>query len=439
MADIFVDPDSITNGTGSFADPRNIWPTSIGANDVIYLKGGTRLQLSAQIGLGGGSDNIVRGYYPAGAAPRPIISSTATNQSLIFVARPGVTTFDGIHFDQLLGMGANGGAIGTGDNGSGRFARLAIRNCRFTGIGQNAILLNSTTTGTAALTFQCIGNEFDDIGADCAFGAALQYEFAYNRCTNMSSRTVNGDAVGFITADPEFVWIHHNYVDHSNADTKQCIIIDTTTDGAGLCLIEDNILIGFGNVNTPSVGHNVIISDPVTTIRRNVIYAAGLGCGVRYASDRVTDNLFIVSNTNPAIDHTVAMVADGLVAHNTFVNINPAIRPTHNALAVGAAVTTAARIKNNAFVGMPTAIRNAAVANPNTTRNSYFNCATRRTGLIAYPEPSELLLDPMLTAQYRPRLDSPLIGAAEYIGPSTDLSGRFRGSLGSVGAFEFPA
>lgn len=59
MASIYVDPSASTNGTGSEANPRNLWPTSIGAGDIIYLKRGTRLSVSSQLSMGGGSDNTV--------------------------------------------------------------------------------------------------------------------------------------------------------------------------------------------------------------------------------------------------------------------------------------------------------------------------------------------------------------------------------------------
>lgn len=434
MADIYVDPDSATNGTGSYADPRNIWPTGVGANDVIHLKGGTRLVVAAQLGMGAGSNNVVKGYYPQ-PAPKPIITSTATNQSLIFIARPGVTEFNGIHFDQCLTMSANGGVIGTGDNGSGRYASLNIRNCKFTGTGQNAILLNSTTTANAALTFRAVGNEFDDIGADCVFGAALNYEFAHNRCTRISSRTANGDAVGFITADPDLVWVHDNYIDHSDVDAKQCIIIDTTTPGTGLCVIENNTLIGYGNASAAPSLHTVIISDPVTKIRRNIICTAGLACGVNTATDEVTDNLFIVSN-GPSFDHTMSMSADGLVAHNTFINTNPSLRSTHSALVIGASVSSAGQIKANLFVGFPNAIRTGSAALPDTLSNAYWQCVRNRWHSTDYPETSEVLTDPLLGARYRPQAGSPLALAGFHRGYVLDLAKRLRHNPPSIGAYE---
>lgn len=422
MADIFVDPTAVTNGTGSFANPRNLWPTSIGANDTINLLGGTRLTVAAQLSLGGGSDNIVRGYYPAGPAPRPRITSTAGNQSLLFVARPGVTTFDGIHFDECRNMAANGGAIGTGDNGSGRHASMRIIGCRFTGVGVNAILLNCTTTANAPLTFQCLGTEFDDIGADCVFGGAMNYEFGWNRCTRMSVGGAFGDGVGFINADPNFVWVHNNFIDHSLTDSKQCIIIDTTTPGTGVALIEDNFLIGWGSATATPTLHTVIISDPVTTIRRNVILTYGLTCGINWAGDKVQNNLFVVGNCDSQV---ASIVGDGAFDNNTFVAVN-ALNPARAAVVMGTGATASARVRNNAFVNMPIGIQSNVVGvNPTVGGNAYWNVTTPRTGSGGpFAEASAVTANPLLSPEHTPMAGSPLLSGGVDLGNVRDIQGR---------------
>ncbi len=422
MADIYVDPTAVTNGTGSEANPRNIWPTSIGAGDTINLRGGTRLTVAAQLSFGSGSDNIVRGYYPAGPAPRPIITSTASNQSLIFVARPGVTTFDGIHFDECRNMGANGGAIGTGDNGSGRHASMRIVSCKFTGMSVNAVLLNGTTTANAPLMFKCLYSEFDDIGADCVFGGALDYEFGWNRCTRMSAGGTNGDGVGFINADPNFIWVHHNYIDHSLTDSKQCVIIDTTTPGTGVALIEDNVFIGWGSSTATPTLHTVIISDPVTTIRRNIIYTYGLTCGVNWAGDQVKSNLFIVGNCSTQV---ASIVGDGVIANNTFVAVNT-LDQSRAAVVMGSGATASASITNNAFVNMPIGIQSNVVGvNPTVGGNAYWNVTTPRTGSGGpFAEASAVTANPLLSAEYMPLAGSPLLTSGYDLGYTRDLENK---------------
>jgi len=433
MANIYVDPSAVVNGTGSEASPRNIWPTGIGAGDIILLKRGTTLSLTAQISMGAGSDNLVCDYGEA-SLPRPKITSTASNQGLISVGAAGVTTFQNIHFDNCLNMAANGGVIASGSTGA-RFANLAIIGCRFTHIGQNAILLNGSNTAEAPSTFSCSYTEFEDIGADCVFGAALDYRFFYNKCTKLSSRTLLGDGVGFINGDPNFVWIHHNYIDHSDVDCKQCIIIDTTTPGTGISLIEDNILIGYGSKdNTPAL-HTIIISDPVTTIRRNIIYTYGLTCGINYAGDKITDNLFIIGN---CASQVVSTIADGIIANNTFY-ATTALDSTIKAIVMGTGATSTAKIQNNLFVNVPTAINSNVVGvNPTVGNNAYWNVTTPRNGSAgAFAESNAVTTNPLLGPNYLPKIGSPLINTGLSGISGFDAQPLYRHNPPSIGAYEY--
>ena len=434
MAAIYVDPTAATNGSGTIGSPRNIWPTGIGAGDIIYLKRGTRLTVSAQISMGAGSNNLVTSYGDAGL-PRPIITSTATTQGLISVNVAGVTTFKDLHFDQCLNMGANGGVIATGAVAAARHANLSIQDCKFSGTGVNAILLNGTTTANVSSTFECLRCEFTDIGADCVFGGALDYVFAYNTCKKISTRSTNGDGVGFINADPDRVWIHHNYIDHSDVDCKQCIIVDTTTPGTGVCIIEDNILIGYGNKSTTPVLHTVIISDPVTTIRRNVIYTFGLTCGIKWAGDRITDNLFLVGNCSGQV---TSITADGVCRNNTYIALNT-LADTRAAIVMGTGATSAASIVNNLFVGMPRGIQSNIVGvNPTVSNNAYWLVTTPRTGSAGdFTEATEVTANPQLTLYYRPKETSPLVGAGIFLGYHRDLDGTTRQNPPSIGAYEY--
>ena len=409
MADIYVDPSAGTNGSGSYASPRTLWPTSIGAGDRILLKRGTRLVTASQLSFGGGSNNLVTWYGDA-TAPRPIITSTAPNFGQINVAVAGVTTFDGIHFDQCLGGAVNGGVVVASPVAGGRVASLAFRNCRFSGTSYNAIKLNGTDTATAAASFLCEHSEFDDIGEDCVFGGALDFVFAYNRCTNLSSRTLTGDGVGFINADPVRVWVHHNYIDHSRTDCKQCVIVDTVTDGAGTVIIEDNHLIGYGSPGNPPVRHSTIISQGTTKIRRNRIETWGIAGAVNTAADEISSNL-ILAHGFAEIGPPLAMFAGGEITGNTIVATRdfPANAP---AIAVAASVGAAAKIRSNAIIGFPRGIRADGAVNPTCWRNAFWRCAQPMVGQSgAFTGLGDVLSDPRLNSDYRPLVGSPLISA----------------------------
>ena len=433
MASIYVDPSAATNGSGSEASPRNIWPTSIGAGDVIYLKRGTTLTVASQLSLGAGSNNEVRDY---GSGELPIITSTATNFGQINVDRSGVTTFRNIWFKDCQGGSANGGVIVASPVSAARVANLAIYGCKFTGTGYNAIRLNGTNTATAASTFVCKYCTFDDIGEDCIFGAALDFEFSNNRCTRISTRTETGDGVGFINADPVRVRVLNNYIDHSGKDVKQCIIIDTST-GAGEALIEGNTLIGYGSATDAADVHTVIICDCKATIRRNTIYGFGLVGGCNVADSTFSDNLVVIGNSLPAAP-IIALSASTTSANgNTFISLKTL--DAAQKIVTQAASLSGCTVKNNLFVNVPIAIQSDTVGNnPTATNNAFWQVTTARRAQdgSAFAGGNDITADPLLTADYKPTASSPLLGAGTHLGYTRDINRKQRPNPPAIGAYD---
>lgn len=433
MASIYVDPSAGTNGSGTEASPRNIWPTSIGAGDVIYLKRGTTLTVSSQLSLGAGSDNEVRDY---GSGDMPIITSSASNFGQINVDRSGTTTFRNIWFKDCQGGSANGGVIVASPVAASRVANLAIYGCKFTGTGYNAIRLNGTNTATAASTFVCKFCTFDDIGEDCVYGAALDFEFSYNTCTRISTRTETGDGVGFISADPTRVRVLNNYIDHSGKDVKQCIIIDTST-GAGEALIEGNTLIGYGSATDAADAHSVIICDCKSTIRRNTIYTFGLAGGCNVANSVFNDNLVIIGNSITTAP-IVALSASNTSANgNTFVSLKT-LDPTQK-IVTQAASLSGCTVKNNLFVNVPIAIQSDTVGNnPTATNNAFWQVTTARRAQdgSTFSGGNDVTADPQLAYAYRPKYGSPLIGAGTHLGYTRDVERKQRANPPTIGAYD---
>lgn len=434
MASIYVDPSASTNGSGTEASPRNIWPTSIGAGDVIYLKRGTTLTVSSQLSLGAGSNNEVRDY---GSGELPIITSNASNFGQINVDRSGVTTFRNIWFKDCQGGSANGGVIVASPVAAARVANLAIYGCKFTGTGYNAIRLNGTNTATAASTFVCMYCEFDDIGEDCVYGAALDFVFRYNTCTRLSTRTETGDGVGFISADPTRVWIANNYIDHSGKDVKQCIIVDTSS-GAGLAIIEDNTLIGYGTATDAADSHSVILVDCKATIRRNTIYSFGLAAGLEVADSTFTDNLVVIGNARTSAPVVALSASTTGVYGNTFVSLKT-LEATQKIVTQAASLSGCA-VKNNLFVNVPIAIQSDTVGNnPTATNNAFWQVTTARRAQdgSAFSGGNDITADPLLTADYKPTALSPLLGAGTHLGYARDIERKQRPNPPSIGAYDY--
>ncbi len=433
MANIYVDPSAATNGSGTETSPRNIWPTSIGAGDVIYLKRGTTLTVASQLTLGAGSNNEVRDY---GSGDMPIITSSASNFGQINVDRSGVTTFRNIWFKNCQGGSANGGVIVASPVSASRVANLAIYNCKFTGTGYNAIRLNGTDTATAASTFVCKYCIFDDIGEDCVYGGALDFEFSHNTCTRLSTRTETGDGVGFISADPTRVLVLNNYIDHSGKDVKQCIIVDTAT-GVGDVLIEGNTLIGYGSATDTADTHSVILVDCKATIRRNTIYSFGLAAGLEVADSTFTDNLVIIGNARTSAPVVALSASTTSVNSNTFVSLKT-LEATQK-IVTQAASLSGCVVKNNVFVNVPIAIQSDTVGNnPTATHNAFWNVTTARRAQdgTTFSGGNDITTDPLLSDVYKLKVGSPLIGTGTHLGYTRDIERKQRPNPPSIGAYD---
>ncbi len=379
------------NGNGtSPADTRRTIPNGSSGDKVLFKRGAT-FALGSQLSIN--TADLYWGTF--GTGDLPVISSTATNFGAISVDNSGTWTVENIEFRNFLNYATNGAVINLAVNAtSGRASSLVVRGCKFKHTAYNAIRANGTNTATAAAVVKVLGCEFDDIGEDCIFGGVLDLEVGYNRMVRMSTRTLTGDGVGFINADPNKVWIHHNYIDHSAVDAKQCIIIDITNPGSGLSIIEDNILIGYGSTTIAPSLHNVIISDPVTKIRRNIIYAYGIACGINTDDDEVTDNLIFVGNTN-GLGPPVAVVADGKFHRNTIVGLGSLTAGTA-AVVMGTGASSDASIRGNAFINFPVGIQSNVVGvNPTTSHNAFWRVTTPRLGSSgAFAGDSDVTDDP---------------------------------------------
>ncbi len=435
MANIYVDPSSPTNGVGSEADPRNAWPTSIGANDFIRLKRGTTLRLANQISLGSGSNVTVEDYGDE-KLPRPIITSTATTVATINVSVAGINTFRRIHFDGNLSSGNNSGFL-TSYGAPTVGASLNVEQCRFTNTRFNAIRLNEQGVN-AALYFRCVDCEFDVIGEDCVYGGAIYYEFGRNKCTRVSAGAATGDGVGFIDATPVLAWVYKNYIEHeTGGDVKQCIIIDTTS-GAGFAIIEDNVLIGWGNKDNPALTHTVILCDCQCIIRRNKITSYGLVSGLSVDNSVFEYNLIEMYNSNIAAP-VVAMTANNcIVQNNTFIsktNLNPAQRIVTQGGSVSGNI-----VRNNIFVNVPTAIKSDTGGNnPTSTYNCFWNVTSPRLDSAgnAFAGGNDITAYPFTTNNYQITEESPCKHAGVYTGYKKDLNGVVVNNPPSIGAFEF--
>lgn len=143
MATIYIDPSASTDGDGSLASPRNVWPTT-GSNNIYLQKAGTTANANV---TAFGRSNISFGRYDNG--PNPLLnggSGVALNCSnSINVA------IDGLDFLSTGSYGFvwNGGAGISIKNNSVIGARVGISISSTTSNVSNVIIENVTTKNTA--------------------------------------------------------------------------------------------------------------------------------------------------------------------------------------------------------------------------------------------------------------------------------------------------
>lgn len=451
MATVFYDFAAATNGSGTAASPKNTWANP-GNGDSIGLRRGDVFARTSQLNLSTFSGlTFFSWFYEDGSdeplMPKPIITGTTTSSSLVNVQGTGVHVFRNIRFAEIRHpsnpaaaspSAVNFGPTGTQDASDG--ASGEFHACEFVGINGNAISFNGITSSTYAsfAAPRCVVRHclFDDIGHDAVFAKVKTYfEVGYCRMTRLSQRTTTGDGVGFLDANPAFAWVHHNYIERTNNDYKQCIMIDGV-DNSGYALIEENELIGYGSA-TVSAELNVVVNlDQVQgVIRRNKIVTYGIGISFNVDAVEVYSNQIIVGNYRSMGDATIGVSASNAkIENNTFICLSSA----------GLCIKTGTgrsgnSIRNNCVVGAGVFYQRGASSSETRSNNLFWQTTTpyQDSALAAIAlTGSDLTADPLLSASYRPTVGSPLLGAGTHLGYRRDLDGKQRRNPPCIGAYD---
>lgn len=109
MATIYIDPGAATNGSGTFASPRNTWPTTVAYGDFVLLKEGTTISggwtVPVPTGVGSDTNRVTIGTYDAITGARLISKKrfatilAAANQSGVLLSSVSYVTVQGLTLD----------------------------------------------------------------------------------------------------------------------------------------------------------------------------------------------------------------------------------------------------------------------------------------------------------------------------------------------------
>ena len=422
MATYYIHPQLGSNSNdGLSSGAPKASPPTLSNGDVLKFARGSVYNASSQWSWGTNTGITLEDY---GTGELPIISITAASTNAINIQGDGTHIIRNIHFKNFT-TNSGGGAIGLGlVAATSKCAVAKITDCKFTNISHNAIRLGNSNTADTSPTFYCSRCEFFNIGEDCIFGGALVYEVSYCKANKISTNTGNGDFVGFLQADPTFVWVHHNYIDHSSVWSKQCIIVDSST-GAGLAIIEYNTCIGSGGWSgdmgpdpdgASTATHTVINVDCPAIIRANLIYASTIAIYTTGAGTVINGNIIFATNgktTRPLISLSANTCR---VYNNSIIGTLPNIKGIY--AVVQASGTSSHEVKNNIFVNVEIAVKsNQAASNPTCSNNNFYNVTTKYQISTAedFSGTNDVLENPRFDSGYIPQNTS-LFTAGTFLG-----------------------
>jgi len=110
MATIYIDPSAATNGSGTFASPRNAYPTTVAYGDFVLLKEGTTMNggwtVPAPTGVGSDTNRLVIGTYDKVTGAR-LVDKTRAATIMATTAQTGVL-MNGVSYVTVQGLIVDG-------------------------------------------------------------------------------------------------------------------------------------------------------------------------------------------------------------------------------------------------------------------------------------------------------------------------------------------
>lgn len=423
-------------------------PPALSSGDKLFQRRGSTYVRTSQWALGAAA-NVEIGAYGDVSWGKPVVQVATTLTSAISITGDNTiwrdTIFRGFT-DQNNGVNRPNGIVfgSQGVLNTDPGAGGEIYDCEFYDIPGDAIAFNGIGSSSFAslaaargIVKRCV---FDNIGGDAVFAKIKTYfEVSYNRMTRLSTQNLTGDGVGFLDANPVLAWIHHNYIDHREVDSKQCVIIDGT-DGSGLAIVEDNYLIGFGGPSqSPTLHTNINVDQCKAIIRRNKIVTSGIGISVNTDGPVINSNLLLIQNHSADGSGTVTLLAsNGRVINNTFARTGGAA----GAMIKAGAGRSGNIVKSNAVVGADVFFKQGSGSTSSNGNNAFFGTTSPyvdSAGAGLALASGDIVSNLLLNSNYRPTAASPLIGAGAPLDvyPMLDAAGVQFNRVPTIGAFEY--
>lgn len=428
MATIYINPEVSGTGTGTLNDPFKSWASVTWVAGNVYLQAaGTTYSGVILVTVTGTQANpiIVGSYDPAtggrttGGVNRARINGNNTRLTVRTAGAVHWVTFDNLEIFGTTGTsGQNGIALYLGSSESSVSDDCTVSNCW---IHDVTGLLSPGTDSDGIMFFgsrcRIVNNLIENISADGIWGQGNGAYIVGNAIRNVSTENTRGDCLQLhstTTLRNDGAYIAYNILDHSNKESKQCIISgDATYSSASV--IEFNVcrMASYaGAIQTTCI----MSEGPNSIVRNNVCIGGFMGIYLTKGSGIATGNV-VVGNTI-GIQQAPSGAAGGVVAHNVCFD--------STYLGIQADTDTTFRAYNNILVNCVNGIGLAGTENG----NAFWRCTanTIDRGGIATHGSRIVTTDPLFVDLTQPWLglkpDSPCQSAGAYIQGVRDRFGR---------------
>lgn len=441
MATIYIDPSAGVNGTGTFASPFNTWASVTFAAGNTYLqKGGTTQTGYRVLVTAGGTDEssrvILGSYDPATGArttngeKRAILNGAGTAQTLRVSQNISFVTVDNF---EVYGTDGTGGtravAVYIGNVATNPCSDIILSNLLVHDVNP-ALFPTQDNNAIQGFVNRCTITrcEIYNIPTDGIWMQGNHINITHNVIRNISTQDIRGDCIqtsGDATLRNDYGYVANNYLDHSNRNSKQVIIVG----GIGYCdgaVIEDNycVMAAYDDIATTCI----FSESSNAKIRRNKCYGGyfGIFCNTNADNNIVESNLLVnnergLSCSSP-LDNVVfrGNTVVGSKIHGIYVDSTGSGCAVQNNLTYGCAIGVMLR------------------SNIARDYNAYFGNVTdfvAGTGGGSI-DIHRVTADPMVSVNYAPLAGSPLLRAGVHIAYTRDIRKRQRPNPPSIGAYD---
>lgn len=377
MTTIFVDT---VNGSdvnpGTEASPRRTLPAQ--ADHLwVRVRRGSNFNRTTQYGIT--AQGMIFSDYGPPEAPKPsfTINQPSASTSFIHYGDTIWANFDFKYVDRSTpppdAIGQNTLTFGRRGNAASPTPCVsgAIISCSFTDNGGSAIcpsvLTGDSQWAEASPVLLVLGCDFEQIVTDAVFGSVLNY-FEVGHCTYAKTKfrndaNANPDFINMIYANPQYVWVHDNYVDHHEIDLKHLIVFDLAAgQTGGLALIENNILLSRGarKPYTQAAVNAGINTEMRCLVRNNYLRGSRLllvSQATAPGGVEAYGNLFDYTGSGDSNAAVLLNSPNAYLHHNTF--FNRARKPGASAVFY-TSTATGQRNDKNLYIGFETAINSSS-------------------------------------------------------------------------------